>query len=788
MKIPDFNPVLIDLLKENLTDKKLLETIKQCFDFIDYLFIVISPEGEIICINRQGSKILGYKENQLINQILYNRCFKDDEVKTVKSAVNDIISGKISSGTKIKVAFLNKNGDQRIIESNFTPVKDKESEILGITITGNEISEIEHYNQKLKDSYRLYKTLTETLPDINLYLFNDKLTFLIADGNDMQRHGFPNSSLKGKNIYDVWDMKLRNKLIPFFRSALKGKDISTEFGYNKTFYYLWVSPLKNDKNEIYAGAALLQNITEDKKNLKKLNKAKELAEDANKSKSEFLTNITHEIRTPLNAIVGFTEQLLKSRLNEHQKIYANIIDKSSEHLLSLVNDLLVMSRIEAGKIRFESEPFKIETIIKEIYNSLKIRADEKQINFKYDVHEKLNRVIIGDPFRLKQILLNILSNAIKFTGSGYVELKCFPMESSEEEIKVRMDIIDTGPGIPEGKIDTIFDQFRQADSAASKIYGGTGLGLTISKRLTELQGGKISVKSKEGLGTRFTLILSYRPGNENDFVPDESHAVVSDALRNLSVLLVDDDSVNRLLGKIILEDFGCQVDIAVDGREAMEKVDMHKFDIILLDILMPEFNGYEVADYIRNKKKDKEVKIIAVTAAVLKEDINKFKRSGIDDYLIKPFREINLYNIICKTLNINKQPIQLTKAEIILKEEEKEPLFNLYELKRITKGNKEIFVKMVNTFIVNASDAIQSMHKNLKNNNWKKIGETAHKIIPSYKHLDINTVVSDLMELKIKTLIAPDYEDVPELINSISKSTKKVINLLKQEIIKENSK
>ena len=786
MKIPDFNPVLIDLLKEKLADKKSLEIIKQCFDFIDYLFIVINTEGKIISINRHGSKILGYKENQLTNQIFYNKYIKGDEAEEIKSAVNAIISGKISPGTTIRVTFLNKNGEQRIIESNFAPVMDKESEILGILLTGHEISEIEQYNQKLQDSYRLYKTLTENLPDINLYLFNNEFTFLIADGNDMQSHGFPNSSLKGKNIYDVWDMKLRNKLIPFFRAALKGKDISTEFGYNKTFYYLWVSPLRNNNNEIYAGAALLQNITEDKKNLKKLNKAKELAEDANKAKSEFLTNITHEIRTPLNAIVGFTEQLLKTRLNEHQKMYANIIDKSSEHLLSLVNDLLVMSRIEAGKIRFESEPFKIETIIKEIYNSLKIRADEKQINFKYDVHEKLNRVIIGDPFRLKEILLNILSNAIKFTSSGYVELKCFPLETSEEEIKVRMDIIDTGPGIPEGKIDAIFDQFRQADSEATKIYGGSGLGLTISKKLTELQGGKITVKSKEGLGTRFTLILSYRPGNENDFVPEESHIVVSDALNNISVLLVDDDSVNRLLGKIILEDFGCKVDIAVDGKEAMEKIDMQKFDIILLDILMPEFNGYEVADYIRDKKKDKEVKIIAVSAAILKEDIDQFKRSGIDDYLIKPFREINLYNKICKTLNINKRPIQLTKAEIILKEEEKEPLFNLYELKRITRGNKDIFTKMINTFIGNASDAIQSMQKNLKNKNWKNIGETAHKIIPSYKHLDINTVVSDLMELKIKTLIAPNYEDVPQLINNVSKSTKKIINLLKQEIVKEN--
>jgi PAS domain S-box-containing protein len=527
------------------------------------------------------------------------------------------------------------------------------------------------------------------------------------------------------------------------------------------------------------------DITDHDSKTHRLFKSKEKAEQFNKAKSEFLSSVSHEIRTPLNAIMGFTEQLRQTELDEQQSEFVKVIEKSSEHMLSLINDILVIQKIESSELSFEHLPFKIHYPVEYIYSVLKPKAEEKNLRFSYHISEKLNgMVLLGDAFRLRQILINLLSNAIKFTTQGYVELKCFIKSEKDDTVWVRFDVIDTGMGISPDKIDTIFEEFKQADSTITKRYGGTGLGLTICKKLIELQRGSLTVASQEGLGTTFTFSIPYQRGKETDIVPPDFGTIDSERLRNKRVLLADDDSVNRLLGKTILDKFNCHYDIANCGEEAIEKLKASAYDIILLDIHMPDVNGLEVAKFLRRMKGDEATKIIAVTAAFMQHDLKEFYEHGINDFLIKPFKEVNLFNKMCEVLEIKTVSKERQKAEIILEEYHHPKSYNLEELEKMAGQDKEFISQMLLTFIGNTESTIILLSKLLKEKDWEQIGETAHKILPSYRHLEVENIVSKLVELKDKTITQPDYKAVPSLVRSTMDEMKALVSELKQEINK----
>ncbi len=544
-----------------------------------------------------------------------------------------------------------------------------------------------------------------------------------------------------------------------------------------------LNPIADIHDDITGIVISGSDITDQKQSHRKLFRSKEKAEHLNKAKSEFLAKVSHEIRTPLNAIMGFSEQLMQTRLDSQQSEYLNIIDKSSEHLLSLINDILVIQKIEAKALSFEKAPFKIAYPVKYIYNTLCAKAEEKNIKFTYHIDEKLKKlVLIGDAFRLRQILINILSNAIKFTHQGYVELKCFTRSETADAVDVGFDIIDTGIGISPNNIDKIFGEFQQADSTITKSYGGTGLGLTICKRLIEMQNGSLSVASQEGNGTTFTFSIPFEKGMETAIVPPDFGAIDSNKLREKNVLLADDDSVNRLLGKILLDKFNCICDIANSGEEAIEKLKRMKYDIVLLDIHMPDVNGLEVARFLRRTKDNNSTKIIAVTAAFMQHEIKTFYESGIDDFLIKPFKEVNLFNKMCNVLDIKTAPEKPSKTKIILKEYNPVMPYNLAELEKMAVGDADFVNRMLITFIDNTESTIHLLPQLLKEKDWEQIGETAHKILPSYRHLEVDDIVSILIDLKTKTLIKPDYKEVPALVKSTTEEMKKLVLELKKEI------
>ena len=386
------------------------------------------------------------------------------------------------------------------------------------------------------------------------------------------------------------------------------------------------------------------DVTEQKMFEDKLIEAKTYAENAAKSRQWFLSNMSHEIRTPLNSIVGFANVLSKTKLGDEQKEFVEAIITSGKSLSLLINDILDLAKVDAGKMTFESQAFEIRKSIASILHSFDMKIKEKNLELIEEYDKKIPTILLGDSLRLNQILLNLLGNAVKFTHSGYVKLSIKLQKETAENVMLKFVITDTGIGIADNKLNSIFNAFEQAEHSTSTTYGGTGLGLAIVKQLVEGQGGSISVKSKAGAGSVFTFMLPF--GKTKVKLEAETEILKPDVeIHKLRVLVAEDVSLNQLLIKIILNDFGFEQDIVSNGKLAIEKMQTNTYDIILMDLQMPEMNGFEATAYIRNSLKS-QIPIIALTADVTTVDVAKCRELGMNAYISKPIDEKLLYNKI----------------------------------------------------------------------------------------------------------------------------------------------
>ena len=388
--------------------------------------------------------------------------------------------------------------------------------------------------------------------------------------------------------------------------------------------------LKQEKLENYIGQ--LEVATE------------ELAKST-KAKSEFLATMSHEIRTPMNAILGMTHLLKQDSPRKDQIEPINILDFSGKTLLSLIDDVLDFSKIEAGKIEFESIEFELNKLVNVIIESFRITAKNKSIELKTDIGDGIPNLLVGDPARLTQILNNLYSNALKFTEEGEVLLSVNIVDDFDDSVRLQFAISDTGIGIEEDRVDTIFESFTQASQNTKRLFGGTGLGLTISKQLTELQGGSISVESEEGEGSTFYVELTFEKGSSEE----EAKAITENfdsakSLSGLKVLLAEDNLVNQKVMLRFLERWNVEMKVVDNGLEAVEAIKENNYDVVLMDLQMPKMDGYEASENIRklDDPYKRKTPIIALTAAALKEVREKVYASGMNDFVTKPFNPADL--------------------------------------------------------------------------------------------------------------------------------------------------
>ena len=400
--------------------------------------------------------------------------------------------------------------------------------------------------------------------------------------------------------------------------------------------------IENELNEAKIYAELSAIIAEEAKN--KAENSMEIAKDAVVAKQQFLSNMSHEIRTPMNSIIGFTKLMMKTELSAKQIEFLNAIKISGDNLIVLINDILDLAKVDAGEVKFEQIPFQpmesISTIIKLFENKIR----EKNIELVKDYDQAIPEILLGDKARLNQILMNLVSNAIKFTDKGKITISARKVAEEQNKVNIEFAVKDTGIGIPEAQLAKIFENFQQASSDTSRLYGGTGLGLAIVKQLIERQGGRISVKSQLKKGSVFSFILSFEK-SDSRLVTDSEISEQRTELPGIKILVVEDVALNRLLMKTILNDFGFENDMAENGKVALEMLKTNNYDLILMDLQMPEMNGFETTEYIRKTLRS-EIPIIALTADVTTVDLAKCKTAGMNDYISKPIDEKLLYDKI----------------------------------------------------------------------------------------------------------------------------------------------
>jgi len=464
--------------------------------------------------------------------------------------------------------------------------------------------------------------------------------------------------------------------------------------------------------------------------------ANEKAEAAVIAKQQFLSNMSHEIRTPMNAIIGFTKILLKSDLTDTQKEYLQAIKVSGDTLTVLINDILDLAKVQAGKMTFEKRAFQMEESISAMVHLFDIKAQEKNLELVKKYDNKVPKFLIGDPVRLHQIILNLISNAIKFTPTGNISVSVNLLNENDEKVVIEFTVTDTGIGIAEDKIKNIFENFEQANTGTSRLYGGTGLGLAIAKQLVESQGGTINLKSKLNVGTTFSFILSFQKTNDTSEIEEEILELDS-KIRNLNVLVVEDVALNQLLIKTLLNDYGFNYDMADNGKIAIEKMQTNTYDIILMDLMMPEMNGFEATEYIRNTMNSK-TPIIALTADVTTVDFAKCKAFGMDDYISKPVDEILLYN---KIISLVEKPTPIEYNPTITYEDNQNRTLKYVDLVNLncrTKSDPKLLIEMISIYLKQTPPLIVAMKQSLYDKDWNSLQSTVNKMIPSFSIMGIS--------------------------------------------------
>lgn len=494
----------------------------------------------------------------------------------------------------------------------------------------------------------------------------------------------------------------------------------------------------------------------------KAESATRIAQDAVKAKQQFLSNMSHEIRTPMNAIIGFTKVVLKTELSAKQKEYLTAIKISGDALIVLINDILDLAKVDAGKMTFEHIPFKMATSISAMLHLFETKIQEKNLVLVKEYDNRIPAVLMGDPVRLHQIILNLMSNAVKFTAEGKITVQVRLLSEDEQNVMVEFAISDTGIGVNEDNIEKIFETFRQASSGTARLYGGTGLGLAIVKQLVNQQGGSIEVKSEVGQGSTFSFILTFQ---KTEVIADSEAEIVelNRKIKSVKVLVVEDMALNQLLMKTLLDDFGFERDIAENGKIAVEKLQADDYDIILMDLQMPVMNGFEATEYIRTKMNSK-IPIIALTADVTTVDLAKCKALGMNDYIAKPVDERLLYSkivgLVTKLSAVKSNEVNQDKY--ILRKPER--CVDLSYLCKRTKSNPTLMMEMISIYLEQTPLLISAMKKSFSDRDWNSLYANVHKMIPSFSimgiHQDYENIAKKVQEFASTQQMNEEIEEL----------------------------
>lgn len=698
--------------------------------------------------------------------------------------------------------IIRKNGEIRTINGRGEPVFDEEGTLIRAIGTAQDVTERLHEEELEKLALAATKSYNSVIITNNygkIEWVNEGFTKLTGYTLDAVEN--VNELLKRGDTTEI------NKQTAFYESIrTEKKPITYEHkNYAKDGKEFWVittlTPVLGINGEVERIIAIDSDITVRKQMeeelvlankisehlLKKGNKAlnellktqKELKETM-KVKEQFLANMSHEIRTPMNAIVGFTDLILKTELNPEQKQYIDAIKTSGQNLLVIINDILDFSKSQAGKLVFEQIDIQLSQVVSTLIDLMLPKSMEKNIRLSSKIDPVIPEHLIGDPTRLNQILINLVSNAIKFTEQGIIEIVIELLKENKEEVELLFSIKDTGIGIPPDKLNSIFEGFTQATNDTTRKYGGTGLGLTIVKQLVEQQGGNIHVKSEVGHGSVFSFNLTFRKSCEI-LKKNNPHAVdnVPKKVEQLNVLLVEDNYLNQVLATKVLTNWKWNVEVAENGLVAVEKLQKNNYDLILMDIQMPEMDGYEATRYIRKKLAPPKstTPIIAMTAHAISGEIERCEQTGMNGYISKPFNEDNLYSKILTVLNI-----KTTMDENLTSDKMNGKKYtDLTYLKKLSKGDNDFVKQMISIFINQTPTAIQKMESDLSNKDWTSLRAVAHKMKPSFSFVGVESLQEKIETIETNAAAGTNENLIADLIAQVKEVSLKAVDELKTE-------
>jgi len=621
------------------------------------------------------------------------------------------------------------------------------------------------------------------ITNINLGLIdiNSQGNILFANQSFCKMSGYHLDELKGRNISELnfYDDNLES-IKEIAAKANKGLSPTKEICIvnklgKKKWWFVSAVPNFNDKGQRTGTIGIQLDITAQKELEHELAKAKNSAEKASQAKDLFLANMSHEIRTPLNVVIGMIRLLSKENLTDSQQHYVFQSGQAAQHLLTILNNILDMTKIEAGELTLDSRDFSLSAVVANVKSMLFSQTIEKNLDFNLVIPSALAPVHIGDEMRLKQILINLLGNAIKFTEKGCVCLTLDVTESSEEYQIVKFEVKDTGIGMPNWFVSKIFDKFSQEQSSASRKYEGTGLGMAITRDLLMLMGGDLVVKSKKGAGTVITFSVKFPIGSPEK-LNEKNTSFSKDVLAGYRILIVEDNQMNRFIAKQSLLFAGCEVVEACNGIEAIKILEKEKVDLILMDIQMPEMDGVAATKHLR-KVLGLKTPVLALTANAFRHDIDNYLSNGMDDFIIKPYDEqvflkkiiihLDKHAVVHVMPKTEKDQASVGK-ENTLTSSPADVSYDLSILKELSRGDIGFVRELLDIFISLVKESVLNFQEANKGKDLDTIRKIAHKLKPSIDHIGIIDLKEKIRQLEKSAGEGDPESNVQLLMSEIS--------------------